>query len=192
MGSTLVPGPQFVPTSALFCVRRRVFPGHCAARFALPTLPAAPSRYGRPTADPSAAKGRELGPRRPGSCELQLLTLPGGPRTVPNAAFRIPSSPTYPDSLHCGLGRALPSDPSRPTPANNFKQRGAARWAFRVLADPPASLGRHPSPRHPPPRRVPEGPRREVGEGPGAPRAGRREKGLLKRGGSLPSRGSAR
>ena len=118
-----------------------------------PKLQPCPSRYGRPTADPSAAKGRELGPRRLGSCELQLLTLPGGPRAVPNAAFRIPSSPTYPDSLHCGLGRALPSDPPRPAPANNFKQRGAARWAFRVLADPPASLGRHPSSPPPSPAR---------------------------------------
>lgn len=77
-------------------------------------------------------------------------------------------------------------------PRTILSKGGATRWAFRLLADPPASLGRLHPPSHPPPRRVPEGPQREVGEGPGAQSAGRRGKGLLKRGGSLPSRGPAR
>ena len=88
-----------------------------------------------------------MGPRRPGACKWQLLTLPGGPCAVPVAAFRIPRSPTYPDSLHCGLGSALPSDPPRPTPANNFKQRGHSQ----VGSPTPRSPSGQPRPPPPPP-----------------------------------------
>lgn len=112
------------------------------------TLPAPKPTQGSPPPSPRGVGLQSAGVAGEGVEGPRAGSWPPRPAHGPQRRFLAPELPTYPDSRH-NVAREAPSLRNRPAQCQRtvLSQGGAARWAPRLLADPRASLGRHPPPR---------------------------------------------